>query len=218
MALELNLLHETIQEQKQRQRDPLKIGTLVLCVIGVALAAYYMWNGYQVLEIKGRLTAVERDWAKVEPKVTAAQKRSAELNDIISSTNVLEKMIEGRFYWATFLQHVSKCIAPNTQLTNVNGLALEDNKGVTATLEGVAAGREARAAAEDLRQMLSEQLGKSYTDVVVEFKSLEDLDTIVNVAGANVPMARFVLGVTLNPLAPGAAKPAPPAPKRTPKQ
>ena len=51
----------------------------------------------------------------------------------------------------------------------------EDNKGVTVTIEGVAAAREPRSAAEDFRQMLLEQLGQSYHDVKVEFKTLEDV-------------------------------------------
>ena len=51
----------------------------------------------------------------------------------------------------------------------------------------LAAGREPRAAAEDLRQLLLEQLGQSYSDVKVEFKTLEDLDTIVNIGGATWP-------------------------------
>lgn len=45
-----------------------------------------------------------------------------------------------------------------------------------------------------------EQLGRSYTGVKIEFKTLEDLDTIVNVAGANMAMARFILSVNFNPL------------------
>jgi hypothetical protein len=39
----------------------------------------------------------------------------------------------------------------------------------------------------------NDQLGRSYSDVKVEFKTLEDLDTIVNVAGANMPMARYAI-------------------------
>ena len=34
MALHLNLLHEEISEQRQRQRDPLKIGMMVLGGLG----------------------------------------------------------------------------------------------------------------------------------------------------------------------------------------
>ena len=63
MALHLNLLHEQILEQRQRQRDPLKIGTMVLGGIGALMALYYGWNAYQTLAIKARLSAVERDWA-----------------------------------------------------------------------------------------------------------------------------------------------------------
>jgi hypothetical protein len=205
MALHLNLLHEEILEHRQRQRDPLKIGIMVLIALGGLLFVYYMFNAYRTLEIKTRLSAVERDWAKVEPQVTAAQKRSAELNEIIKTTRVLDDYIEKRFFWAPFLQKVAHCVAPNTQLNSIEGSVLDDNKGINVSIEGVAAGREPRAAAEDLRQMLVEQLGKSYRDVKVEFKGLEDLDTIVNVGGTNMAMAHYVLIVTFNPGAPTAA-------------
>jgi hypothetical protein len=151
----------------------------------------------------------------VEPKVTAAQKRSAELNSIISTTKVLDGIIDGRFYWAPFLEKLSRCVALNAQLTSIDGSVLEDNR-VSVSIEGLAAGREPRAAAEELRQLLLEQLGQSYSEVKVEFKSLEDLDTIVNIGGSNLNMARFGLSVNF---ATGAAKPSPtPGRTRTPKQ
>ena len=198
MALHLNLLHEEISEQRQRQRDPLKIGMIVVAGIGALLFLYYGWNAYRTLEIRSRLNAVESDWAKVEPKVTAAQKRAAELNNIISTTRVLDVLIDDRFYWAPFLQILSRCVAPNAQLTSMEGSVTDENKAVMVTIEGVSAGREPRSAAEDLRQMLIEQLGQSYSDVKVEFKTLEDLDTIVNVGGTTMAMARYVLTVNFN--------------------
>lgn len=215
MALHLNLLHEEISEHRQRQRDPLKIGMMVLGGIGALLFLYYMWNAYRTLEIKSRLSAVQADWAQVEPKITAAQKKADELNGIISTTRVLDEMIATRFYWAPFLDHVARCVAPNTQLTSLDG-AVGDDKVVHVTIEGVAAGREPRAAAEDLRQLVLEQLGKNYGNVGVEFKTLEDLDTIVNVAGANMPMARFVLSVNFDASAAAKAG-ATPAPARAKK-
>jgi hypothetical protein len=139
MALHLNLLHEEILEQRQRQRDPLKIGTMVLAAIGALMFLYYIWNAYQTLEIKSRLSSVEHDWAKVEPKVTAAQKRSEELNGIISTTRVLDRMIEERFYWGPFLEKLAHCVAPNVQLTGIEGIVFDENKGVTVSIEGVAA-------------------------------------------------------------------------------
>ena len=216
MALHLNLLHEEILEQRQRQRDPLKIGIMILCFVGVLMVLYYMWNGYQVLGVRSRLNQVQADWAKVEPKVTGAQKRSAELNSIISTTKVLDGMIDDRFFWGPFLEKLSHCVALNAQLTNIDGTVLEDNRGVSVSIEGLAAGREPRAAAEELRQLLLEQLGQSYNDVKVEFKALEDLDTIVKIGGGNMAMARFGLAVTFNP---GAAKPpATPVRTKTPRQ
>src|SRR5438034_7060083 len=161
MALHLNLLHEEIFEQRQRQRDPLKIGMMVLGALGALMLLYYLWNAYKVLEIRNRLSQTEHDWSKVEPKVTAAQKRAVELNGIISTTKVLDGMIDGRFFWAPFLEKLSRCVALNAQITSVDGTVLED-KTVNVMIEGMAAGREPRAAAEELRQMLLEQLGQSY--------------------------------------------------------
>jgi hypothetical protein len=209
MALHLNLLHEEILEQRQRQRDPLKIGMMVLGALGALMVAYYLWNAYKVLAIRNQLGQVQHDWAKVEPKVTGAQKRSAELNGIISTTKVLDGIIEGRFYWAPLLEKLSRCVALNAQLTNIDGNVQEDGK-ITVIADGLAAGREPRAAAEELRQLLAEQLGQTYKDVKVEFKALEDLDTIVNIGGSSQAMARFSINATFS----SPAKPTP-APGRT---
>ena len=215
MALHLNLLHEEIQEHRQRQRDPLKIGMMVLGGLGALMFIYYMWNAYQTLGIQRRLNVVEESWSKVEPRVTAAQKRSKELNAIIGTTKVLDGMIDSRFYWAPFLEKLSRCVALNAQITSVDGVVLEDNRGVSVMIEGLAAGREPRAAAEELRQLLLEQLGQSYHDVKIEFKTLEDLDTLVKIGGANMAMSRFALSATFNPN--NTAKAAPPAPVRNKK-
>jgi hypothetical protein len=197
MALHLNLLHEQIREQRQRQRDPLKIGMMVLAALGALMLLYYLWNAYKVLEIRNRLSQAQHDWAKVEPKVTAAQKRSAELNGIISTTKVLDGMIDGRFFWAPLLEKLSRCVALNAQLTSIDGTVQDDGK-ISVTIEGLAAGREPRAAAEELRQLLLEQLGQSYHEVKIEFKALEDLDTIVKIGGSNQNMARFGLNATFS--------------------
>jgi hypothetical protein len=218
MALHLNLLHEEFLEQRRRQRDPLKIGLMILGALGALMFLYYMWNAYRTLEIRNRLSVVQADWKKVEPKVTAAQKRSAELNDIIGTTKVLDAMIDNRFFWAPFLEKVSRCVALNAQITSVDGTVFEDNKTVNVMIEGLASGREPRAAAEELRQLLLEQLGQSYREVKVEFKTLEDLDTLVNIGGANMAMARLGLSVTLNPSAnPSAKAPRAPVPSASTK-
>ncbi len=201
MALHLNLLHEEILEQRQRQRDPLKIGMIALVACGVLLFLYYTWNAYRTLEIKSRLTTIERAWKKIEPGVTAAQKRVADLEGVIKTTRALDDYIDNRFFWAPVLQKVSHCVAPNTQLTNFEGAVQDENRGIDVSLEGIAAGREPRSVAEDLRQMLLEQFRQSYSDVKAEFKTLEDLDTIVNVAGTHMATAHYILSVNFNPAA-----------------
>jgi len=211
MALHLNLLHEEILQQRQRQRDPLKIGMMVLGALGALMLLYYLWNAYKVLEIRNRLSQAQHDWAKVEPKVTAAQKRSAELNGIISTTKVLDGMIDARFFWGPLLEKLSRCVALNAQLTSIDGSVVDDGK-ISIVIEGLAAGREPRAAAEELRQLLLEQLGQSYQQVKVEFKALEDLDTIVKIGGSNQAMARFSINATFGTQA---AKPSPTPGPRT---
>jgi len=199
MALNLNLLHEQILEQRQRQRDPLKLGMMFIGAIAALLFVNYLWNGYKALQTKHRLNVVQAEWAKVEPKVTAAQKRAEELTKIIDTTRVLDGFIDGRFYWAPLLENISRCVAPNNQLTSLEGSLLGEKKGVSVMVDGVAAGREPRAAAEDLRQLLLEQLSRHYGDVKVEFKTLEDLDTIVSVGGSSLAMSRYVLNITFDP-------------------
>ena len=218
MALNLNLLHEQISEQRQRQRDPLKLGMIFVGAIAALLFVNYLWNGYKALQTKHRLNVVQSEWAKVEPKVTAAQKRAEELTKIIDTTRVLDGFIDGRFYWAPLLENISRCVAPNNQLTSLEGSVLDEKKGVSVMIDGVAAGREPRAAAEDLRQLLLEQLSQHYGDVKVEFKTLEDLDTIVSVGGSSLAMSRYVLNITFNPASvttgKAAVSPTPAATKR----
>src|SRR5205807_8322071 len=121
---------------------------------------------------KANSSADDSDWKKIYPRVTEAQKRSAELTNMIDTTRLLDDYIDNLFFWGPFLEKLSRCVPPNAQLTGMEAGVLEDDKGVMITIDGVAAAREPRSAAEDLRQMLIEQLGKSYHDVKVEFKTL----------------------------------------------
>jgi len=217
MALQLNLLHEEIFEQRQRQRDPLKIGMYVLAGCGALLFIYYAWNAYRTIEIKSRLSRTSAEWQKIEPLVTQAQKRATELTNMINTTRVLDDYIENRFFWGPFLEKLSRCVPPNAQLSSLEAQALDEEKGggISITIDGLAAAREPRSAAEDLRQMLLEQLSKSYFDVKAEFKTLEDVESVANIGGTNVPMSRYILVITFNPNA--NAKPAatpPPGRKR----
>ena len=91
-------------------------------------------------------------------------------------------------------------VAPNIQLTSLDG-TVNDNGTASVNLEGLAAAREPRAAAEDLRQLLSEQLEKQYSDVKVTFKTLEDLDTLINLGGVPTASARFIMNMVFSPKA-----------------
>jgi hypothetical protein len=210
MPLQLNLLHEEIAEQRQRKRDPLKLTMYIGIGIAALFVLNYLWTGYRVLGLKSRLAAAQHDWEKVEPKVIAAQKRADELNGIINTTRVLDELIDARFYWAPFLEKIARCVTPNIQLLTLDASADDEGKGVVVALEGIAAGSEPRAVAEDFRQMLLEQLGKEHLSVKVEFKALDDVERTVPVGGNNASMASFTLGMEFNPF----PTPTPPPPER----
>jgi hypothetical protein len=217
MPLQLNLLHEEILQQRQRKRDPLKLSLYVGIGLAGLLVLNYLWTGYRVLEGKSRLNSFQAEWSKIEPKVTAAQKRADELNGIIGTTTALDSYIDTRFYWAPLLEKVAHCVTPNIQITSLEGTVDEEKGVVTITLDGVAGGREPRGVAEDFRQMLLEQVGKEQPTVKVEFKTLEDLDTTVSVGGNNVTTAHFIVTVGLEPF-PKAATPPPSERKGRPRK
>lgn len=199
MPLQINLLHEAISAERERKRDPLKLGLIGLGAFGALLFLYYGWNAYQTLEIKNQLDVASSEWQKVEPKVTAAQKRATELGQIIDSTKVLDGLIDQRFYWAPFLAQISHCVSPNIQVTSLDSSIVEADHSISATLEGLAAAHEPRAAAEDFRKSLLAEFEKNYSGVKVTFRNLEDLDTLVSLNGAPNPSSRFVISIAFNP-------------------
>lgn len=208
MPLQLNLLHEEFTQERQRKRDPLKLGLMGLGTLGAFMLAYYALQAYQTLVFKNQLSAIEQEWAKAEPQVTLAQKRITQLTGIINATNVLDNTVEGRFFWAPLLQTVSGCVAPNIQLTSLDG-TVTDDKTARIAIEGLAAGEEPRAAAEEFRQLLSEKLAERYGGVDVEFKTLEDLETPVMLAGASLPASHYAITLSLKPKTEAAAVPSP---------
>src|SRR6267143_5423906 len=131
MPLQLNLLHEEILEQRQRQRDPLKLSIYAGIGLAALLLLNYLWTGYRVLDSKRHLNGVQGEWAKVEPEVTAAQKRAEELNGIISTTKTLDQFIDNRFFWAPMLEKISRCVTPNLQITNLDGMIEDQSKTIT---------------------------------------------------------------------------------------
>ena len=70
--ISINLLHEKHQQERQRQRDPLKLGVYVLGGIIACFLAYYLfaWFGAQRIfnqrdDLKARWEKKQRDAAQV---------------------------------------------------------------------------------------------------------------------------------------------------------
>ena len=76
MPLQLNLLHEEILQQRQRQRDPLKLSLYAAIGLGVFLILNYLWTGYRVLESRSRLNSIQADWRKIEPNKSVVCRRT----------------------------------------------------------------------------------------------------------------------------------------------
>src|SRR6476469_341309 len=126
MPLQLNLLHEEILEQRQRQRDPLKLSIYAGIGLAALLLLNYLWTGYRVLDSKRHLSGVQGEWTKVEPKVTAAQKRAEELKGITITLDGVAGGREPRGVAEDFRQMLLEQIGKGEPSVKVEFKTLED--------------------------------------------------------------------------------------------
>lgn len=213
MALHINLYHEVQQQQRARQRDPLKLGILAMALIALAFAGYYVFRIGSVHEVTMRLAAAEEDWRKLEPKAKQAKTRENELNEAIRTSENLVKRVEERFYWAPVLAHIMANVPRGVQITKIHGeLNADAAKGNYITITGLSSGNEPRTVAEDLRTALNDKFAASYQGVTASFKSLEDSEEPAVFNGRTVRTAHFTMDLHVI-----AAAPTPAPPVRTPK-
>ena len=110
----------------------------------------------------------------------------------------LTQRIEGRFYWAPLLEQIVAVVPREVQITKLQGDVNGDPlKKCQVTLDGVSAGSDPRKVAEELRQSLSENLGKKYKNVTTAFRQLEDGTEQVTLDGQQLSTATFAINVTL---------------------
>ena len=120
------------------------------------------------------------------------------------------KRIEGRFYWAPLLEQIVPLVPTEVQITKLQGDVTGDSlKKCLMTIDGISAGSDPRKVAEELRQSISESLGKRYKNVVTSFRQLEDGTERVNLDGKTWPTATFAINVQLQAGEEAAATPAP---------
>jgi hypothetical protein len=202
MPLTINLLHEEQALLKLRKRDPLKLGLYALGGVAALFVAYYAICLIGSVRIKNELDTREAAWARQEPRATKAQAQDKIANEKLGVASLVSQRIDNRFYWAPVLSDLQRAVTPNVQIMAFTGSSeLKDNQ-VTITLDGLAAGAVPRAAAEQFRTGLNEVLNHSYKGVSTTFRSLDETASAVQLAGKQIPTARFLIEVKLDRAAP----------------
>ncbi|XHR26945.1 MAG: hypothetical protein ACFUZC_13445 [Chthoniobacteraceae bacterium] len=212
MALHLNFYHEIHKQAVREARDPFKIAGLVALIIGIMATGWYFYRMSAVSKLEGQRQSLQAAWAKVEPDLKRAESTKAAVVARQKSNKLLIERLRGRFYWAPVLERLVDCTGPNVQLLSVAGELTEPEnvKSISLSLKGVAAGEQARTAAEAFRKTLQEKLTVAYgsANAVFDSNSLEDAAETVNLNGQTLGMATFRIRVKFNIAAP-AASPSP---------
>lgn len=198
MALELNFFHEQLQLQKQRNRDPFKLGMLVLLVVAIVLLVFYFIRAEQVYSLRRQRMALEADYQKLAPKQAEAVKLEQSLAALLKTSEKVLGRIESRFYWAPLLEQITQAIPRNVQLTQLRGSIAPDNANkIVVDIGGVAAEKEPRIAAEGVRSALAVKMNESYV-ADVTFQALEDGTETASLDGRNLPTAHFNIRLELS--------------------
>lgn len=214
MPLTLNLLHEEQKQLQARQRDPLKLGMLALVGVALLFMGYYAYRLIGSNTLTSQLHARQAEWARQEPLSRAALAQETELNLTLGAATAVTRRIEERFYWAPLLGTVQRIVPAGVQILSLSGSNDLTTEKVVIGVEGIAAGAEPRAAAEQFRIALADALSKRFTGTVASFRSLEEATATVALAGKTLPTAKFSIDITLKK---SAAVPTPaPEPARPP--
>jgi len=225
VAISLNLLHEKQTQERQRQRDPLKLGVYVLGGIIACFLAYYFIAWFGAQRIFNQRDDLKAQWEKKQRDTSQVTQLEIDMKSTSAASTALYNRIERRFFWAPFLDVLYRVVPPEIQLINFSGVNVRKGDMVTVQIDGIAAGAEPRAVAEKFRLALQTALDAKYreireksglpplpTGVSCQFRQLEDQSGVTaKIDGKELPTAKFVMEVKLRkPFAP--APPPPPTP------
>jgi Tfp pilus assembly protein PilN len=200
MALHLNLYHEIHKQSERERRDPFKIAGLVALLVAIVLVLGYFYRYSTVSSLERKRRELNAAWSQLEPEMKAAETNKEVLLARQKSNQVLMDRLQGRFYWAPFLEKFAAATPPNVQIVTLTG-EVEDEKDnkktVSVLMKGVAAGEQPRTAAEAFRRSLQEKLGAVYGEVTAVFdaNSLEDGAETVQFNGKMLGTATFRIRV-----------------------
>lgn len=213
MALRINLYHEVLRTRQQKRYDPLKLSMFGLILIAIGLVSWYFAALTTKSGAESRYKAREREREELKPLEEKAVQDQAEYEKRLAMMEKLQKRMEDRFYWAPVMEELALATPPSVQISRFSGNISGDGvrKGEI-TVDGVAAGAEGRAAAEEFRTALEERFKKRYKNLISTFKSLDD-GAEVALEGRQLKTATFSIAFTFT----FGTEPTTPAPVRRPR-
>ena len=197
MAIRLNLYHEILRARRQEQYDPLKLSFIGLLVAAVCLAGFYVLQLGRTNSVRSEYQAKKAEFDRLSPLAKAAREREVELTKQIELASRITDRMEKRFYWAPVFESVVVAVPANVQITKLSGDAGRDgSRQCQVTLEGVAAGEDPRAAAEEMRRSIADRLGAKYPSIAATFRNLDESPERSRLDGKILPTAVFTINVT----------------------
>jgi Tfp pilus assembly protein PilN len=142
--------------------------------------------------------AHKAEFDRLNPQAKAALERETQLTKQIDLAKRVADRIEKRFYWAPLFETVVTAVPPNVQITRLSGDVGRDSsrQQCQITLEGLAAGPEPRAAAEEMRRSIGDRIAARYNSVTATFRNLDDGTETARLDGKVLPTVVFTIHVT----------------------
>jgi hypothetical protein len=197
MLLDINLLHEEQTAMLERQRDPLKLGMLVVLLVALVLVVIYFYVSNNATRAKRELEAAQAELTKLKPIVDEAAIKEPELKKRLDAMELLRRSTQERFLAAPILELVLKSARADIQITS---LAIKTNERVepTLTIEGITVGfrSEPRTVSDDFRLKLEANVRKLYPKAAVQLQNVST-GAPVTLEGRQYPTAQFTIVGTL---------------------
>ncbi len=220
VAISINLLHEKHAQERQRQRDPLKLGVYVLGGIIACFILYYLFAWFSAQRIFNQRDDLKGRWEKKQREAAAVTQLEIDMKSMAAASTALTNRIEKRFFWGPVLDTIYRVVPAEIQLINFGGSNPRKADAITMQLDGIAAGTEPRAVAEKFRLALLGALDAKYREIREKaglppqpsgisclFRVLEDQPGVTaKIDGKDLPTAKFVMDIRLRK--PFAAAPA----------